>query len=300
MLLKMTNIPIQKIFMALMIVLFCLWGVWFAVIPESLIAGYIEKSFGKRGIEVEMAGLKKGVFGTVHVERVFVSRSSRRTDSLFHGKDEQNQTSAVGSRVRREGLPLLTVQGMDIAPDPFSFFRLSPRLHFSGKMGRGIVRGEIVRKWGGVVINIHAADLPIDDLTVFKRAGIYGEGTLLFNFEWRDQKGNIKFSIDHARLKGSLPGINALPLALIQSVKGMIDVGALMTVHSLTLEGSGVYVRVKGNIKASNFNGRLELMLNPSSDHYELLQAVMARYRQSPGYYLVPDVHADLLSVINQ
>jgi len=296
---KLTGIRLRKFAILLIVLFFCIWGIWFVVIPKSLIADYIVESFGDRGVNVVIAGLKKGFLGTVHIERAIIGPQPHRRTPFSAEKNIQYQSSSYENRRQKEGVQGLVVQKIDIAPDLLSFLKLSPRLNFSGRAGKGVIRGFIVGKWRGVTVNVEAADLQVSDLAFFENAGISGEGTLSFNLEWRNEKGNLKFSIDSAKLRGHLPGINSLPMELFQSVKGLIGIGELITVHPLTLEGPGLYVRVKGNIRESNFDGRVELMLDSSSDSYNLLQTIMARYSQSPGYYVIPDVHADLLSGSN-
>jgi len=68
----------------------------------------------------------------------------------------------------------------------------------------------------------------------------------------------------------------------------------------VTMEGEGLYVRAIGNIREGDFAGHVELMVDPSSDHYPLLQTFMAPCRQSPGYYVLSGVHTDLHAGLNR
>ncbi|HEX2995498.1 MAG TPA: hypothetical protein VHP14_11775, partial [Anaerolineales bacterium] len=139
-------------------------------------------------------------------------------------------------------------------------------------------------------------NLQVRDLAALENVGISGEGNLSFHLDWSEAKGNFKFSINSAKLKGNLPGIGSLPLEFFQSVQGLIGIGDSITLHPLTLKGPGLYVRLKGDIRGSTFDGQVELMMDSSCDHYAFLHVAMARYSQAPGYYVVPGVHANLLS----
>jgi hypothetical protein len=54
------------------------------------------------------------------------------------------------------------------------------------------------------------------------------------------------------------------------------------------MEGKGIYVRMRGTIKESNFDGNIEIMMDSSFDLYAMLQALLERYKISTGYYVIP------------
>jgi hypothetical protein len=65
-------------------------------------------------------------------------------------------------------------------------------------------------------------------------------------------------------------------------------VGDTITVKSLTLEGTGIYARMKGIIKEGDFDGNIEIMLDSSFDQYHLIQPLLERYKVSTGFYVIP------------
>jgi len=292
----------RKLVLGLIILLFSLWIIWFVVIPELLLADYIAKSFGSGGVKVVIVGLKKGALCSVHAERVIIDLQPHRATQSSAEENPPAGLSSPGPLDQGDGLQGLAVRDVNIAPDMLSLLKLSPRLNFTGQVGRVNIQGVLFHERQGSILNVSAAGLQISDLTGLKSAGIHGEGNLSFRLVWSNNNGTLQFSISSAKLKGSLPGINTLPLELFHTVRGVIRIGDRITVHPLTLEGTGVYLRINGDIRAGNFDGRAELMLEPSSAHYPLLQTIMASYRQSPGYYVIPGpgVHAANLSGWNR
>jgi hypothetical protein len=122
-----------------------------------------------------------------------------------------------------------------------------------------------------------------------EKIGVYGDGNLIFNFQRKNRKGEITFSIDNAMLKGALTGISALPLQLFRNVKGLLTIGDVsIAVNSLTMEGKGIYARIKGIIRESNFDGNIEIMMDSSFDLYPILKSLLARHKVSEGFYVIP------------
>jgi hypothetical protein len=57
------------------------------------------------------------------------------------------------------------------------------------------------------------------------------------------------------------------------------------------MEGKGVYARIKGIIRESNFDGNIEIMMDSSFDLYPIFKSLLARYKVSEGFYVIPFVH---------
>jgi type II secretion system protein N len=262
-------------------------------VPESFITRSIQNSMEDGNIGIGLTGVRKTVFFALAIERVVLTERHHAGTRQPAGSGTQPIPS---QRERGEELPLLIVEHLDIAPDLPSFLKLSPRFLFSGRAGGGLIHGTLGGVGRGAEIVIDGTGLTVGGLPVFAGIGIYGEGTVAFNFRGQDSRGAITFSIDHAKLSGGLAGFEAIPLNRFQNVKGMLALGQKITVNSLTMEGRGIYVRVKGEVKASNIDGRAEIMLNSSFDEYSLLSAVLDQYKVSPGYYVVPLSQGNLFS----
>ena len=264
-----------------------MWILWFLAMPESFLAGYIQRSLAGQRIALELKGFEKGFFYTLHVERVSLSKLTSRG----------NQPSASPPyKWFGEGPAFVVLQNLDITPDMLSFLKLSPRLNFRGQVGRGSMRGYAGRERGSLVAEVHGEHIDVSSLPILIQAGIHGEGSLEFDFRWKESRGEMVFSVDDATLSGVFSGNSAIPLNFFKSVKGMLTLGNTITVNSLAMEGEGIYVRVKGEIRAGGFDGRAEVMVDASFTQYPLLTSILERYNVSPGYYVIPFSHAALLS----
>jgi type II secretion system protein N len=281
------GLPIKKIAVALVILLFSLWALWFLAVPESFLAGYIQRFAADRSIAIELTGFKKGFFYTLHVERASINKHLPRSN--------QPPASPPGEG-RGEGPPLVVVQDLAVTPDMYSFLKLTPQFNFSGQIGQGRIRGAASRERGGLTVTVHGEHIDVGSLPILAQSGIYGEGNIAFDFRWKESQGEIVFSIDEAKLSGILAGNSAVPLNFFRSVKGLLTLGNTITVNSLALEGPGIYVRVKGEINKGSLDGRAEVMVDASFPQYPLLQPLLEKYMVSPGYYVIPFSHADFTS----
>lgn len=231
-----------------------------------------------RDIKIKLIGFKKGIFYTLRAEQGLIL--------LYPG------TEGTSSSANQEIRPIIIIQDINVTPDLHSLLELTPRLNFSGQMNHGKINGTITEERRGMALHIDGENIQINGLPIIDKIGVYGDGNLMFNFQRRHGKGEITFSIDNAMLNGALTGISALPLHLLRNVRGLLTIGdALITVNSLTMEGKGIYVRIKGIIKESNFNGNIEIMMDSAFDLYPTLKSLLARYNVSEGFYVIPYVH---------
>ncbi len=253
-----------------------------------MIVNYFNEATEGRNVTIELIGLNKGLFYTIHIERILfnlptqhkIARTSLPNSSL------PSPLSAGGEK--GGGDLLIIIQDVDITPDPLSFFTLVPQLNINGKLNLGTIHGLIAIRQPAPNMHIVGENIQIKGLPMVERTGISGDGTLKFNFLRGDQKGVVTFSIDNAKLKGDITGIGVLPLDVFKSVKGLLTIEDTVNVDSLTMEGKGIYVRMKGTIKESNFDGNIEIMMDSSFDLYAMLQALLERYKISTGYYVIP------------
>jgi type II secretion system protein N len=242
-----------------------------------MITGYIKESLEGRDIEIKLIGFKKGIFYTLRAEEGLI---------LYSGADITSSSASL------EIKPIIVIQDINVTPDLHSLLELTPRLNFSGQINHGTVNGTITEEQWGMALLIVGENIQINGLPIIEKIGVYGDGNLMFNLQRKQRKGEITFSIDNAMLKGALTGISALPLHLFKNVKGLLTVGdASIAVNSLTMEGKGIYVRIKGIIKERNFDGNIEIMMDSSFDLYPTLKSLLARYKVSEGFYVIPYVH---------
>jgi hypothetical protein len=167
-------------------------------------------------------------------------------------------------------------------PDIISLFTLKAALRIRGKINTGSVQGSIGREEGNLAISMKGSNIQVNGIPLLEHFGITGDGILSFHFQQAGKNGEVAFKIDEARLKGSLNGIQALPLTVFRTVKGSLLTGDTISIQSITLEGKGIYARLKGEITNNRLNGNMEIMMDPLFEPYALLQAVLKPYLASP------------------
>jgi type II secretion system protein N len=108
--------------------------------------------------------------------------------------------------------------------------------------------------------------------------------------------GSIKLDARGVDLAGIKLGDAPLPDASYQTVQGMIALnGGDATIESFTLQGDGLYVRLKGNIRpgpslaAAPLEITMELMPKPDFlEKQKFVFLLLAKYLDTPGHYRIP------------
>jgi len=265
------GIHIRRIFFAFIGLIACLWVAWLAI-PQSLISKYAQDLLTGSRIHVDLSGVKKGFFYTLHIERITITRASSNSISdVLH-----SQTV------------ICTVQDTTVSPDGLSLLKLSPLFYISGKINGGAIHGTYGGVSQGMYGHFSGKDIQPDGLPILEYMGIHGSGNLAFNLHWQNDKGEMTFSIDDADLRGEFGGIRFVPLNLFNRIKGALALSDTTTLNPISLEGKGIYVRVKGTIRKQSLDGTMEVMMDSSLDQYALFQAILRPYEISPGNYLIP------------
>lgn len=109
-------------------------------------------------------------------------------------------------------------------------------------------------------------------------------------------RGEIKLDVKGADLAGVKIGGTPLPDAGYRQVQGMLKIaGGKGTLESFSLEGEGLYVRLKGDfplifpLANAPLNLTLELMPKPEFlERQKFVFLLLAKYLTSPGHYEVP------------
>jgi hypothetical protein len=289
------DLKIKKLFILLLILFLFVWGAWFAI-TEPFIIQQIKEAAGSRDIKIELIGLQKGFFFTIHIERAIISTQSQKNIALasplssprvMEGDRQSIAPPLVGGGKGEEGL-LVTIHTIDIVPVPLSLFKLAPQININGQVNSGTIRGILFMKEPSPDLDIVGENIQINGLPIIERTGIYGEGSLKFSFQRTEERGEITFSIDNAKLKGALTGLGVLPLDVFKSVRGLLTIEDTVNVDSLAFEGKGIYTRIKGKIKESRFDGNLEMMIDSSFELHTVLESLLERYKISAGYYVIP------------
>lgn len=179
---------------------------------------------------------------------------------------------------------------------------LAGKLSFSYRAGVG--GGEVM---GGFSLNrdgemdFQISHMRLEDIPFFStaagtraRGDLKGEGS----FRGRGSKavGEAKLEIRGVELAGVKIGEMPLPDANYDLVRGALKVnGGKAVIESATLQGDGIYVRLKGDfpvttpIVAAPLNLTLELMPKPDFlEKQKFIFLLLARYLVSPGNYRIP------------
>lgn len=108
--------------------------------------------------------------------------------------------------------------------------------------------------------------------------------------------GYLKLEARGVELQGIKLGETPLPDAAYHTVQGMLNIsGGVARIESFTLQGDGLYVRLKGNIPATSplsaapLDLTLELMPKAEFlDKQKFVFLLLAKYLDTPGHYQLP------------
>ncbi len=242
-------------------ILFLIFGVWFIAVPEDMIDGYITSSVKSDKVKLKTEGIKKGFFLSLNIQKIELKRA-----------DET---------------PLIALDNLHIKPDFTSFVKLKPQLLFSGQIHSGSVQGFYDIRQEAVMLN--AGDIKLQNLSALKLVNIEGDGNLSVKMEIIKGEGNILLNVKDASLKTAfLQGGYVLPLNWFNDIKGLLGVKKnVLEVKSFTLEGEGVYARIKGNVTSDGADLSMEVMPDASFKKSSLLMLI-SPFQASPGYYVIP------------
>ena len=249
-----------RLFIACLIAVAVIFGLWSIVFTDRMLIYGIEKSLRDGDLRIEVTDLKKGLFFDFKAAHMTLKKSDRALISI----DE------VAGRIN----PLKLLAG-------------KPPLDFSGNVGGGRIDGEAgFLKRSPANIRVYRAN--IEEIPFFALSGLEGNGTLSGECRLAKGTGDIKFVVKDARLKtGSFGGVS-VPLDVFRDAKGAMTVeGPTVKIVSFSLEGEGIYARIKGNIVGKKLDLTLELMPDRSFKEAFIFSA-LENYRVSPGYFVIP------------
>lgn len=139
-------------------------------------------------------------------------------------------------------------------------------------------------------------DLPL--LQVASGANLQGELFLDGSFRGKGTalNGALRMEIKQAELSGIKVSEMPLPDASYETIRGMFRVSSgTGNLESLTFQGDGIYIRLKGtlamakSVGAAPLNLTIELMPKPEFlEKQKLVFLLLAKYQKSPGSYQIP------------
>jgi type II secretion system protein N len=168
-------------------------------------------------------------------------------------------------------------------------------------IGAGQISGDFSPRNGE--IRIEASGIRLEDLPFFQTVtGAYVKGdtrlsgSLTGKEKGKEPGGELRLEIKAANVSGVKIGEIPLPDADYSTVQGMIRrKGNVFTLESFTLQGEGLYVRLKGDFPLATppgnapLNLTLELMPKPEFlEKQKFVFLLLAKYLVSPGSYQVP------------
>ncbi|MDO8784634.1 MAG: type II secretion system protein GspN, partial [Syntrophales bacterium] len=235
------------------------WGLWLIAVPEGFITHFIENSLRKSGMKIEAEGVEKGLFYSLRAKDINVT-----------GGDNS---------------PIVTIKDVEAGINFTSLIKLTPRIDFHGAINKGKVNGSISLKGAEGVSEIKGRDINIHDIPALeRRLGIHGTGTLTFDFRQMNNRREIKFSLRDANIRAS----GLLPLDMFQKAQGALVIEKeIVSVKSLSLEGRGIYARVKGDIRGKKQGLKMEVMVDSSSQSEPSPLKIPEQFKVSPGYYVL-------------
>lgn len=159
---------------------------------------------------------------------------------------------------------------------------------------------------GGGSIQLSASHIRLEDIPFFPTVtGGQAKGELRMNAAIKGlrktQSGEMTLAVRGAELTGLKVGQTPLPDAAYPSVQGkLLFRGGRATLESFTLQGEGLYVRLKGDmplvapLSAAPLNVTLELMPKPEfMEKQKFVFLLLTKYLDTPGHYQIP-VHGTL------
>jgi type II secretion system protein N len=252
---------VKKILFVLIAIPVILWALWF-VIPETTIQSIIEDYFTGKKFHVEIHEMKKGIFYNFSADKLVVRSSTREIIffSNIHG-----------------------------AINPLSLLILQWSISVDGTLGGGNISGNVRLAKNNIQIRLDFTKAHIDQISMLKRAGINGTGTLSGRFSMINSKGNIDFNAEDGNFQqAEFAGVK-VPLNFFNNVKGAIEInGDMLNIISVYCEGKNISARLKGVIKDAVMDLTMEVMPGQSFIENPFFFAELERYKISPGYYIIP------------
>jgi len=173
-------------------------------------------------------------------------------------------------------------------------------MDYRGTIGKGEIGGEI-RPLDGSGFKVEIARVSLEDIPFFSTvtgAQVKGDLSVSGSVKGKPnaETGELKLAVKEAQLYGVKIGEMPLPDATYKTVQGMLRLGGgKATLESLTLEGEGLYVRLKGDmpltapVRSAPLNLTLELMPKAEFlDKQKFVFLLLLKYQTSPGHYQIP------------
>jgi type II secretion system protein N len=250
-----------------------------AFTPNDAIKGAIVRGADNAGYTLAFTGFGKAF-------PVGIKASSLEISSV-----QGSLLTLSDPRIRLELLPLLTGK---------------LRIAYRGKIGSGgSLEGDATLGpapgWSVDAHGIRLQDIPF--FTTVAEAKVKGELRVTGAVTTKNKlpEGDLQLSVQGAELAGVKLGAMPLPDASYRQIRGALHVEkGRAQLKSFTLDGEGIYVRLKGDstlvtpLGASALNLTMEMMPQPAFlDKQKFVFLLLTKYQTSPGAFSIP-IHGTL------
>lgn len=255
-------LAIKYILAALAVLVLLVIGVWIIAIPEGTILTLIGNSLSNSTIQIECDGFRKSLFFGFSAEKISVKKDERL---------------------------LIAINDFSGQIDPFSLIRLKLPCNFSGSAGGGRLQGSAELLGKSHEVSVTVADADIAAIPFFELVGMKGSGRLSVKMILKNNQGDIRFDLKEMQVSSGTFGSISVPLNFFQSAQGSLEIsGSRAKVNSFTMEGPGVYARIRGDIADSRLALTLEIMPEKTFADKNPVFMLLEKYKVSPGRYSVP------------
>ncbi len=168
------------------------------------------------------------------------------------------------------------------------------------EIGKGSIDGYFSPQ-RNVQFSLKLDDVQLEDIPFFQTvAGARVRGNLRSRADFRGEKGNcrgeLRLLVKGAVLNGVKLGGTPLPDASYETIQGLYRVnGSRGTLDSFSLQGRGIYVRLRGEMPVTDplgsapLNLTLELMPKPEFlESQKFVFLLLTKYLTTPGHYQIP------------
>jgi type II secretion system protein N len=237
-------------------------GSWFVVFPERTLLALVSTSLHGSGLAVDVGGFRKGFFYDFDAQNLALKKSDRT---------------------------LLTAENVSCRLDLPSLLLLRPVVRCDGEIAGGRIKGSVGLLQGNGPIKVNIADARIEEMPFLSSLGVSGSGSISGRMNLEKGAGDILFAVQDVHLLPASFGVIKVPLDVFSDGTGALAIdGRMLRITSFSLEGSGIYARVKGTVEGNTMNLKMELMPDKSFMERNPVFALLAAYRDSPGHYSIP------------
>jgi type II secretion system protein N len=244
----------------------------------------------------------------------FLLVPDRELQGLASRALEREGYTLTAARIGKTLPPGLTATDLEIFSDKGPLVRLNKatarlrllplltgRVTFACKadIGAARIRGDVSPL--DQEFRIDARGVKLEEIPFFQsvadaqvKGALQLEGT--FRLKGKGAGGELRLEVREMNLAGVTIGGTPLPDADFSTVRGMVrGTNGLVNLESFTLQGEGLYVRLKGSFPlttpptAAPLNLTLEMMPKPDFlEKQKLVFLLLAKYLVSPGAYSIP------------